>query len=67
MRLTLSVSGLFLSFVFCPAQTRVEKLDALLGEIHSGDAFSGNVLVAEKGKSFTSNHLATPTRRRKRL
>lgn len=50
MRLTLLVSSLLLSFILCPAQTRVEKLDVLLSEIHRRDAFSGNVLVAEKGK-----------------
>lgn len=32
------------------AQNRVQRIDALLNRLHQEEAFSGNVLIAEKGK-----------------
>jgi CubicO group peptidase (beta-lactamase class C family) len=50
MRFLLTVFFIFQSFIFCSAQTKAQKIDALLGEIHREEAFSGSVLIVEKGK-----------------
>lgn len=35
---------------FCFAQNKIQKIDALLSGLQQEEAFSGNVLIAEKGK-----------------
>lgn len=50
MRLNISIALIFLLSGFTVAQTKIQKIDALLDKIHCEEAFSGNVLIAEKGK-----------------
>lgn len=50
MRLYLSIILLFILGSFAAAQTRIETIDAILDESHKESDFSGNVLIAEKGK-----------------
>lgn len=50
MRFFLTVFFILQSLIFCPAQAKVQKIDALLGELRREEAFSGSVLIAEKGK-----------------
>lgn len=50
MRFILTIFFIFQLFVLCPAQTKVQKIDALLDGILREESFSGNVLIAEKGK-----------------
>jgi CubicO group peptidase (beta-lactamase class C family) len=50
MRFILGVFFVLQLFIICPAQTKLQKIEALLDKIHREEAFSGNVLIAEKGK-----------------
>jgi len=50
MRIYLSIILLFILGSFAAAQTRIETIDAVLDELHKESDFSGNVLIAEKGK-----------------
>lgn len=50
MRFVLIVSLVCLSFVVCPAQGRVQKIDSILTRLSREEAFSGNVLISENGK-----------------
>lgn len=54
MRLVLTVSLVCLAFTFCPAQGRVQKIDSILSGLNQEEAFSGNVLIYEKGKIIYS-------------
>jgi CubicO group peptidase (beta-lactamase class C family) len=49
-RFVLIVSFLCLAFGICPAQNRVQKIDSVLTKLNREEAFSGNVLISEKGK-----------------
>lgn len=44
--------GMFLCLAIglCPAQNRVQEIDAILTNLNRDEAFSGNVLISEKGK-----------------
>lgn len=45
--------AIVLIYVLCgltAAQTKTQKIDALLNEIHREEAFSGNILISERGK-----------------
>jgi CubicO group peptidase (beta-lactamase class C family) len=66
MRLYLPIILLFILGSFAAAQTRIETIDAILDELHKESDFSGNVLIAEKGKilyakSFGSANAETKT------
>jgi CubicO group peptidase (beta-lactamase class C family) len=50
MRLVLIVSLVCFAFGVCPAQNRLQKIDSILTGLKQDDAFSGNVLISEKGK-----------------
>lgn len=50
MRFILALLFVCIAFSLCFAQGRVQKIDSLLNKLSREDAFSGNVLVAEKGK-----------------
>lgn len=50
MRFVLALLLICNAFGFCLAQNRVQKIDALLNRLHQEEAFSGNVLISEKGK-----------------
>jgi CubicO group peptidase (beta-lactamase class C family) len=50
MRLVLTVSLVCLAFGVCPAQNRVQKIDSILTALSREEAFSGNVLISEKGR-----------------
>lgn len=50
MRVVLTVSFVCLAFSLCLAQNRVQKIDSILRELNQEEAFSGNVLISEKGK-----------------
>lgn len=49
--LLIALLSLLCNFVVT-AQTRIQKIDTLLEDVHREEAFSGNVLIAEKGKIF---------------
>jgi CubicO group peptidase (beta-lactamase class C family) len=47
------VPQIFLFYLFCSlvsAQTEIKTIDALLNKLHAEENYSGNVLIAEKGK-----------------
>jgi CubicO group peptidase (beta-lactamase class C family) len=50
MRPVLIVSFVCLAFSFCFAQNRNQKIDSILRTLNQEEAFSGNVLIYEKGK-----------------
>jgi CubicO group peptidase (beta-lactamase class C family) len=50
MRIIFAVFIVCNAFSFCFAQNRVHKIDVLVSGLHQNEAFSGNVLIAEKGK-----------------
>jgi CubicO group peptidase (beta-lactamase class C family) len=50
MRFVLAVSLVCLAFGVCPAQNGLQKIDSILTKLNQEEAFSGNVLISEKGK-----------------
>jgi CubicO group peptidase (beta-lactamase class C family) len=50
MRLALAVAFVCLAFTLCVAQDRVQKIDSILSRLNQEEAFSGNILIYEKGK-----------------
>jgi hypothetical protein len=50
MRLALTVSLICLAFSICSAQNRIQNIDSILSKLNQEEAFSGNVLIYEKGK-----------------
>lgn len=50
MRLVLTISFVCIAFNLCFAQNKVQKIDSILSELNQEEAFSGNVLIYEKGK-----------------
>jgi CubicO group peptidase (beta-lactamase class C family) len=50
MRLVLMVSFVCLAFGLCLAQNRVQRIDSILSQLNQEEAFSGNVLISERGK-----------------
>lgn len=52
MRLVLIANLMCLACTLCPAQKNVQKIDAILSGLNQAEAFSGNVLIYEKGKTI---------------
>lgn len=50
MRFLLLVALICLTPCLCPAQERVQTIDATLGRLSREDAFSGNVLISVRGR-----------------
>jgi CubicO group peptidase (beta-lactamase class C family) len=50
MRLVLTVSFVCLAASLCFAQERVQKIDSILSRLNQEEAFSGTVLISERGK-----------------
>lgn len=50
MRFVLLVALACLAPSLCPAQERVQTIDSLLSRLSRDEAFTGNVLISEKGK-----------------
>jgi CubicO group peptidase (beta-lactamase class C family) len=50
MKFVLSVALICLLSGIVTAQTKFQKIDRLLDAVHRENAFSGSILIAEKGK-----------------
>lgn len=50
MRVVLTISFVCLAFSSCFAQNRIQNIDSILSNLNREEAFSGNVLISEKGK-----------------